>query len=46
MPLRNLAHPARVDLPYQRRLPMKGIVAYFLGIPVVVIILFYVLDIF
>lgn len=25
---------------------MKGIIAYFLGIPVVVIILFYMLDVF
>jgi hypothetical protein len=46
-PPRNLPDPAAFSpRKIQRRPPMKGIIAWLLGVPIVVIILLYVFNIF
>ena len=43
---RNRFRPRGVVLPHQKEVPMKGIIAWLLGVPLIVIIALYVFHIF
>lgn len=45
-PPRNQPHPSRVIPLQSKETAMKGIFAYFLGIPVVIIIILYLMGVF